>query len=167
MSGNRSNGHDLAWRLRQLPRERSPAVDAWPAIAARLTAPEPVRRHRHHWVGLIALAASVLVAVIVARPWDVAAPVEAMAGADPTVQAFERAMQRQAGALAREYESAIAQFEGAPLPAPVAEAVDELDRSARAILAALEQDPEAHFLIDRLRSTYARRLTLTQRALVG
>lgn len=167
MSGNRSNGHDLAWRLRQLPRERSPAADAWPAIAARLAAPAPIRRHRRGWVGLVALAASVLVAVIVARPWGVGIPDDAMAGADPSGQAFERAMQRQAGALAREYESAIAQFEGAPLPAPVAEAVDELDRSARAILAALEQEPEAHFLIDRLRSTYARRLALTQRALVG
>jgi hypothetical protein len=40
----------------------------------------------------------------------------------------------------------------------------ELDRSARQIRTALARDPEARFLLERLRRTYSLRLELTQRA---
>jgi hypothetical protein len=40
----------------------------------------------------------------------------------------------------------------------------ELDHSARQIRTALERDPDARFLLDRLRKTYTLRLELTQRA---
>jgi len=40
----------------------------------------------------------------------------------------------------------------------------DLDRSAAQIRSALAKDPDARFLLDRLRHTYAMRLALTQRA---
>jgi hypothetical protein len=40
----------------------------------------------------------------------------------------------------------------------------KLDRSAAQIRGALAKDPDARFLLERLRHTYAMRLALTQRA---
>jgi hypothetical protein len=46
----------------------------------------------------------------------------------------------------------------------MAPAFGDLDRSAAQILGAIDRDPEARFLLDQLRRTYARRLELTRRA---
>ena len=43
-------------------------------------------------------------------------------------------------------------------------ALHELDRSAAQIRTALARDPDARFLLERLRRTYSLRLALTQRA---
>ena len=54
--------------------------------------------------------------------------------------------------------------------APVANndpVLHELDRSAGIIRDALQRDPDAGFLLQRLRHTYEKRLALTQRTLLG
>ena len=45
-------------------------------------------------------------------------------------------------------------------------ALGDLDRSVQMILTALDDNPDARFLLDQLRRTYARRLQLTQRAVM-
>ena len=59
------------------------------------------------------------------------------------------------------------EFEGAPVPEPLAPALATLDAGAEEIRAALAQDPGSVHLLDQLRRTYARRLSLTQRGLAG
>lgn len=71
---------ELRRDLRKLPRERAPANDLWPGIAARTaaapaqTAPQAPRRHGRAW---LAVAASLLLATLLV-PWllqQVSAPV--------------------------------------------------------------------------------------------
>ena len=148
--------HELRWQLRQLPREIEPPHDLWPGIAARL---QPVRAsgtRRAAWWGL-ALAASLCLAVGIAwqsRP----AP-----SPDPQVAV----VQREAEALTLEYQAALSQFDGAPLPAPIEPALATLDQSVAQIREAMDSDPGARYLLDQLRRTYSRRLSLTQRAVTG
>lgn len=170
MSHDPQDDTSLRWQLRQLPRERDTARELWPDIAARIRRePRDLRPARPRWPVALGLAASLAVAMALGWQWlTPAAPV----GEAPTLDAlvaieFERAVLRQAGALAREYEAAIAQFTGAPLPEAVTPSIEELDRSTREILAALEADPGAVFLLDQLRRTYAKRLSLTQQAALG
>ena len=67
--------------------------------------------------------------------------------------------------MTREYRGAL-QVIAASAPSSVEAdpALRELDRSAAQIRSALAKDPDARFLLDRLRHTYAMRLALTQRA---
>lgn len=149
---------ELRWQLRQLPREIEPPRDLWPGIAARLER-RPSRRNRW-WVGL-ALAASLVLAVGLGVRLSSPGPDQALAGGGAGL------VNREAAALTREYEAALVQFQGAPMPAPLVPALDTLDRSAAEIRVALAADPDAVFLLDQLRRTYARRLSLTQRAVIG
>jgi hypothetical protein len=144
---------ELRWGLRQLPREMDPPHDLWPGIAARLQAP---RRRRWPWLAGIALAASLVLAVGLALP-----------GASPPAAPGVAELEREADALTREYQAALDQFAGAPLPAPLQPDLATLDQSALDIRTALEHDPEAVYLLEQLRRTYARRLALTQRAVLG
>lgn len=149
---------ELRWQLRQLPHELEPPRDLWPGIAAGLDRRAP--RRRWPWVTGLAMAAGLVLAVAVGtglRP----APVPA--AADPTALL----VQREAQALVQEYEAALREFDGAPVPEPLAPALATLDASAEQIRAALAEDPGRPQLLDHLRRTYARRLSLTQRALVG
>lgn len=149
--------HQLRWQLRQLPREIDPPRDLWPDIAARLERPAAPRRRP--WLSVLAMAASLCLAVGLA--WQLRAP------ATPKPDFRAELVQREAEALTREYQAALDQFEGAPLPPPLEPALATLDRSAADIRVAIASDPEAVFLLDQLRRTYARRLTLTQRAVTG
>ena len=149
---------ELRWQLRQLPHELDPPRDLWPGIAARLDRPSP--RRRWPWVTGLAMAACLVLAVAVGtglRPASVPVP------ADPTALL----VQRETQALVLEYEAALREFDGAPVPEPLAPALATLDASAEQIRAALAQDPDRLQLLEQLRRTYARRLSLTQRALVG
>jgi hypothetical protein len=150
----------LRLALRGLRRDEPPARDLWPDLAARLAqTPQqvPVAARRRTWVPALGLAASLLLAVGLAwqlRP--VAAPDEPA-----------RLIQREAQAMTREYSAALYELQrSAPPPAasPVTPALHELDRSAAQIRTALARDPDARFLLERLRKTYAQRLALTQRA---
>jgi hypothetical protein len=148
---------ELSWRLRQLPREMDPPHDLWPGIAARLVRPAPRRLGPGLGLGL-ALAASLCLALGLAwwaRPQAPAAGLQA------------GLMQSEARALDREYEAALAQLAAAPVPGPVEPGLVALDQSAAEIRAALDQDPESRLLLEQLRRTYARRLALTQRAMLG
>ncbi|MDQ3056894.1 MAG: hypothetical protein M3Q96_04005 [Pseudomonadota bacterium] len=150
----------LRWSLRGLRRDVAPEHDLWSGIALRIAqAPassQPVadRRHRR-WNGAapLAIAASLVFAVGVA--WQLR-PVSPQAGASQAAN-----LAHEAAAMTREYDAALSEVatpDRADFPA-----LRELDRSAAAIRTALTRDPDARFLLDRLRHTYERRLALTQR----
>ena len=152
--------HDaLRLALRGLRRDALPARDLWPELAARLAqtpqrAPGP---RRARWMPAFALAASLVLAVGIA--WQLRPP----SVPDPSAQLI----QREAQAMTREYHAALFELErSAPAAdaSPVAPALHDLDRSAAQIRTALARDPDARFLLERLRRTYAQRLALTQRA---
>ena len=148
---------ELRWQLRQLPREIDPPRDLFPGIAARLQRPAAPRRKP--WFAGLAVAASLCVAAGLA--WQLRQP--APAPADFRAEL----VQREAAALTLEYRAALDQFEGAPMPEPLQPTLATLDESAADIRRAIERDPEAVFLLDQLRRTYAHRLSLTQRAVTG
>ena len=68
--------------------------------------------------------------------------------------------------MTREYNAALREVEAsAPRSTTTSQlALRELDRSAAQIRTALARDPDARFLLERLRHTYSLRLALTQRA---
>ena len=173
------HGHDdapldasLRLQLRGLRRDVEPAADLWPGIAARIaTTPQsapraPLRRgHGASRFAPWALAASLVLTVGVA--WKTQAP--SIAPATPSAaRPAGAALDRQADAMTREYQAALHEIEaakpGATASHPEEAALRELDHSARQIRTALERDPDARFLLDRLRKTYTQRLALTQRA---
>ena len=140
--------------LRALPREREPSHDLWPGIATRLQMSTTQTRKRHTWRAplAVALAASLaLVAVFALR----AVPLE------NTPSPRNDLVQREADAISREYTVAFDQL--GPLPAPLQPAAAELERSAQDIRVALREQPDATYLLTRLRSTYEQRLRLGQR----
>lgn len=164
------NTHDeetLRWQLRGLRRDLEPHADVWTGIAARIaTTPQeavatgkPRTRRFAPW----AMAASLLLAVGVVWQMMPAARTQAPAG-NPVIR-------QQAVAMALDYERAFARLQQGHLQQGVIEpemhgAFGELDRSAAQILTAIDRDPNAPFLLEQLRRTYARRLQLTQRAVM-
>jgi hypothetical protein len=164
----------LRLRLRGLRRDVPPARDLWPGISARLAAhPQATatdrahaatplhttpRRHRRGMrrLGWFAAAASIALAIGIGwqlRPQAVTAPV---AGRDTTLV-------RQADAMTREYAAAVREFESAKPAVRETWALQQLDRSAAEVRAALARDPDAVFLLEQLRRVYAQRLSLTRR----
>ena len=163
LHGDRSIDDDrLRWALRGLRRDTLPQHDLWPQIAARIAAGPsaqqlPKRRVDARVVGW-AMAASLLLAVALA--WQLR----------PTQQApgDETLIAREAQAMTSEYRGALQELSAsAPVATSADPALDELDRSAAQIRSALARDPDARFLLERLRHTYALRLALTQRALLS
>jgi len=150
--------HDLRWQLRQLPRELDPPHDLWPGIASRLQ-PAAATPRRRPWLAGLALAASLCLAVGLAWQQRATAP----GPVDPRAEL----VQREAQALTLAYQAAMEQLPAEPLPDAIGPALATLDQSAEEIQAALASDPGATYLLDQLRRTYARRLSLTQRALAG
>ena len=164
----------LRLQLRGLRRDVEPAADLWPGIAARIAAaPQaarpatPVRRgHGASRFAPWALAASLVLAVGVA--WKMQPPSIAPAMPSTAQGAGAPMLDRQADAMTREYQAALHEIEAATpghrQAHPEAAALRELDHSAKQIRTALERDPDARFLLDRLRKTYTQRLAITQRA---
>jgi hypothetical protein len=149
---------DLRWQLRQLPREMDPGRDLWPGIAAGIER-RPARRS-FTWPRAFALAASVLLGAGLFLKLQ--APQQAPP-ADPTALL----VQREAIALSREYEAALLNYRGAPMPASLEPGLATLDRSAAQIRLAIAANPDSRALLKQLQRTYARRLELTQRGLTG
>lgn len=149
--------HELRWQLRRLPREIEPARDLWPGISARLQAPAVPRRRP--WLAVLSLAACLCLAVGLAaalRPTPVA-----------TADLSAELVHREAEAMTLEYQAALLEMQGAPIPEPLVPALATLDDSAGEIRAALAEQPGSVRLLDQLKRTYSRRLALTQRAALG
>lgn len=151
----------LRWQLRGLRREIEPQRDLWPGIAATLAAAPQVvvasRPARNRRFVPWAMAASVLLAA--GLFWQIQPPVHQ--GDD------ESGYRQQALSMTRDYEQALAQLQQAGTHPEMHAAFGELDRSVDQILAAIAHDPDAPFLLEQLRRTYARRLQLTQRAVIS
>ena len=158
--GTDDNG-DAALRmaLRQLRRDRMPERDLWPRIAADIAAPaggrSDVRRAGRSRFVPWAIAASLLLAVSLAWQLRPLRPHDGEA----------RLLTHEARAMTREYQGALKVIASStPAGAASTPALRELDASAAQIRGALARDPDARFLLDRLRHTYALRLALTRRA---
>ena len=152
---------DLRWQLRQLPREIEPANDLWPSIEAGIRREPMLQPRRGRWPFALAAAATLLLAGgLYWRSGDS----EPM----PTREQIEaRVVSTEARAITDEYQAALRQFDGAPLPAQAEPGIAALDRSVAQIQSAIVADPHSVFLLEQLRRTYNRRLELTQRALTG
>lgn len=152
----------LRWRLHELRRDLQPQADLWPGIAARIAAPPrqaaPTDKVRARRFAPWAMAASVLLAV--GAVWRMMPAAQTQAPADNPV------IRQQAVSMALDYERAFARLQQADTRPEMHGALGELDRSAAQILSAIDDDPNARFLLEQLRRTYARRLQLTQRAIM-
>lgn len=159
-----SQDHDqLRWQLQGLRRDIEPGADLWTGIAARLAeAPQQAepevspRRRFAPW----ALAASLLLAV--GFVWQLGqTPGAGVAQEDSLIR-------KHAVTMTMDYERELARVGEAQTQThqEYHAALDDLDRSASLILSAIDREPNARFLLDQLRRTYARRLQLTQRALM-
>jgi hypothetical protein len=147
---------DQRWQLRQLPREIEPSRDLWPGILAGIE--RRPARPRRTWLSGLALAASVLLAA--GLFWKTT-----LAPAPATPERSEAVVvQAETRAITDEYQAALRQFDGAPIPAQVGPSLQALDRSVVQIRRAIAADPDSVFLLQQLRKTYSRRLELTQRA---
>jgi hypothetical protein len=155
-----NDGGDATLRmaLRQLRRDRMPEHDLWPRIAAEISAaPVPVHARPARASRFVpwAIAASLLLAVGLA--WQLR-PIQPRDGE-------ARLITHEAKAMTREYQGALKVIAtGTPATNASTPALRELDASAAQIRSALARDPDARFLLDRLRHTYSLRLALTQRA---
>lgn len=164
----------LIARLRALPAERQPAAAVWERIAAGLEhspreaglaalpvrpriapAPVPVPLRRRQWPWLMGVAAAVLALVGAVNLWL----------PQPTVAASP--LQAQADAMTSEYHQAIAAIPRGDVPAELQPALREIDASASRIRSAIDQSPQAGFLLGQLQRTYALRLELTRQGLGG
>ncbi|HTD28666.1 MAG TPA: hypothetical protein VK660_04695 [Xanthomonadaceae bacterium] len=164
------NDSDFRWHLRQLPREREPSRDLWPAIGAAISghdsggvpanhrAQDVLRRsHWLRWTSGIAVAL-LMAAIGLSIPHS---RLPRLTHASNTRE--HRLVLKEAAAIRKQYKAQFAKFSGVQVPANIAPALIELDASADAILTALDAQPDEVFLLDQLRRTYARRLELTQR----
>ncbi|HEV8694524.1 MAG TPA: hypothetical protein VGQ93_10155 [Lysobacter sp.] len=148
----------LRWQLRGLRQEVEPARDLWTGIAARLPAQQPTMAARkpHRWLMPAAMAASALL-VVGTVGWFARSPDNAATAQGPTL------VQREADGMTRQYQAALQEMQAAPMPASLKPTIDELDRDAAMIRAALARDPDSLLLLEQLRRTYAHRLALAQR----
>lgn len=156
---------EMLWQLRQLPREIAPGRDHWPAIADAIARQRAPRRLR--WLAPLAIAASLLLTVgLVGRAQLPGATHVNAPGAEG--ERISRVVVRnETRAVTDEYQAALRQLQGAPVPAEVAPTLESLDRSVVQIRNAIAADPDSVFLLEQLRRTYSTRLALTQRAITG
>jgi hypothetical protein len=151
------------WQLRQLPREREPSRDLWTGIAAAIARPHRAAHapRGSGWrTAASALAASLVLGAFglgLAKPRLL--ETVGLRRATPEHQL----VLKEAAAIRKQYQVELRQFRNKPVPTDITPALIELDQSADNIMVALNSHPDAVFLLDQLRRTYARRLQLTQR----
>lgn len=167
MNPHDSDHDELTARLRALPAERVPPARVWQAIAAQLpaqhAAPSPAatvptlstRRRRGRWPLRIGLGLAAALAVLMVVPTPV-----------PHTPA-PSLLQRQADAMAGEYQQAIAALPNAEVTEDWRPALHELDASADTIRSAIAENPRSRYLLGQLQRTYALRLELTQQAVLS
>ena len=155
---------ELRRSLQSMRHEVAPERDLWSGIATRIgparTASPPRlsgshRNRRPRRLLRFATAASFAVVLVVA--WKLV-PQPA-----PTSNHQAGLMLHEAKAMTREYQAAWRTLDAQRHPDVDATALQQLDRSAAEVRAALRQDPDARFLFNRLQSVYARRLDLSRR----
>ena len=147
----------LRWQLRALRSDAPPQRDLWPGIAARIEAPRSrTSRRAFAW---LAVAASLLLAFGIGWRLRPVAPAPAPTGVS--------LVQQEAEAMTRDYAVALRRLQASAPATRDDPTLHELDRSAEHIRDPLQRDPDADFLLQRLRHTYEKRLALTQRALLG
>ena len=159
---NTEDNDAVRWRLQSLRRDIEPGADLWPGIAARIAtvpqtsaAPRKLRTRRFvPW----AMAASLMLAV--GAVWQM------MPMGAPDASQGNPLIRQQAVSMTLDYENALARMQQADTRPEMHSAFGDLDRSAAQILTAIDRDPNARFLLEQLRRTYARRLQLTQRAVM-
>jgi hypothetical protein len=151
------------WKLRQLSREREPSRDLWAGIAAAIAHPQQVSKtlRGNGWRTIgSAFAASVVLGAFglgLAKPRLL--ETVGLRRATPEHQL----VLKEAAAIRKQYQVELRQFGNKPVPTDITPALIELDQSADNIMVALNSHPDAVFLLDQLRRTYARRLQITQR----
>ena len=168
------NEFELKRRLGELPRERSPQRELWPAIEAGIVAAQPQRhagrRSQRHWAPW-ALAASVALTAVLMWP-EAVEQTDSSSGAGmlPIAGQLPLAYQGiawQADALSIEYRVALAQLAPVPLPDELEPVARELRESEQSLREALRQNPGSTFLLAQLRRTYEQQLRLSQLAAYG
>ena len=164
MQGGGMQGEEtLRWQLRGLRRDIEPRGELWSGIAASIAATPQVadfssRNARTRRLASWAMAASVLLAAGVL--WQILPSArQGDAGRNALIR-------QQAVSMTLDYEKALAHLQQAETHPEMHAAFGDLDRSVAQILAAIDRDPDALFLLEQLRRTYARRLQLTQRAVI-
>jgi len=167
MSPHDSDDNALSARLRALPAERLPPARVWQGIAAQLPAQTPAptpaaavatlstRRRRERWPLRIGLGLAAALALLMVVPTPV-----------PHTPA-PSLLQRQADAMAGEYQQAIAALPSDGVTEEWRPALHELDASADTIRAAIAENPRSRYLLGQLQRTYALRLELTQQAVLS
>ena len=155
--------------LKTLPHAIEPDRDLFPGIAERLETRAVATSHRRGLFPFAAAAGFTAVAIaagwMALQRWPDAAPMAPVAEATPM-------MLREARALRAEFDAALvagtsdqwAQLRERADPRLLA-AWTELDAAEAEIATALEQDPDARFLLNRLKQVQEQRLHLTQKAL--
>lgn len=154
--------------LKALPHAIEPDRDLFPGIAARLEARSVAKSHRR---GLFPFAAAAgFTAVAIAAGW---LAVQQWPNGEVALAVRESpAVLREARALRTEYDAALvagtanqwAQLREQADPRFVA-AWTELEAAEAEITTALEQAPDARFLLNRLQQVQEQRLHLTQKVL--
>lgn len=173
---------ELRRRLKALNQERQPSTDLWAGIQGQLSGVEPWRPARESRRMLWPWAAAASVALAVLSGMWLGQRVLIPAGDGTTVIADGRGgsasaeserivsplLEREADALRVSYEAAIAATRDgggrASLRPDYVAASRELDAAAAALRTAIAQDPQAVYLLDLLRRTEERRLTVARLA---
>lgn len=157
---------ELRRRLRALSREREPANDLWPTIAERIGR-TPARRSRWLLTTVSLMAASLVLALGLIHNFAAVAPAGNGIGPAEAERWQSQLVRREADAISVEYQRASAPLLSEPLPDAIRGAVVELDDSSARIREALRSQPDATYLLERLRRTQERRLHLLQRVALG
>ena len=165
--------NEFLWRnqMRKQAEAVEPEHDLWPAIAARLTATAVShRRSRRSQIGWLAIAATLVVAGgagLTAYRWQRAAPMPAPVAVTATdVQAVgvqQVAAQQVANSAAPAPELTALDWAVPDDPALAATA-QNLDNASAQLQDALEQRPDAVFLVGLLNRTNSMRLRLLRKS---
>ena len=152
--------HEFEWRrqMRKLGDPVEPGRDLWPGIAARVAG--PAQRSRPRPVGVwLAIAASVIAAVGalgVALHWQRSERAEHPAVAASTVAPAAPAAAADLPPTALDW--------AVPSDPALAASAQKLDNASAQLQSALEQRPDAVFLVGLLNRTNAQRLRLMRKS---
>jgi hypothetical protein len=161
--------NEFEWRnqMRKHAEAVEPAHDLWPAIAARLaTTAASQRRSRRSRIGWLAIAATLVVAGgagLTAYRWQRAVPVSAPVPAMTAMDVQSVAVQPAANPGAPAPELTALDWAVPDDPALAATA-QNLDNASAQLQDALEQRPDAVFLVGLLNRTNSMRLRLLRKS---